>query len=193
MPLLAGGTLGELLAEGVDRAAVLAHPENITLPLNAGIELVIPPASRPQPTDGLPLSALAEALHLTPTSLVVANCARAALLAPGFVFQAGGAQWEVPAEGQPGADASLNDVAQAFSDTGTPFDAVAVALSSADEPGMFRPGITLVADRRVIEAGWTLADNASGIPADLLADLNTDRDRPTPCGLGGLAENHAHP
>ncbi len=168
----ATATVAKLVPEDLDPAAVLTAHDNATLPLNPGIELVIPPADRMQPTDGLPLVALAAALHLTPASLVAANCARAALLAPGFSFEADGVEWTVPPEGHPGADASLKDIARLFPDTGQALEAAAVALASADKPGMFRSGAMLAVDRRLIEAGWTLADNPTGIAPYLLAKLN---------------------
>lgn len=170
---VAGGTVAQLVPEGLDAAAVLADPDNTALPLNTGTELIVTPASQAPPVDGLPLAALAAALHLTPASLVTANSARPALLAPGFVFAAEGVEVEVPAEGQSGADASLDDIARTFADNGVPFDAVMAAVANADKPGMFRPGITLVVDRRLIEAGWTLATNATGIATATLAELNT--------------------
>lgn len=169
---VAGGTVADLVPGGRDAATILADPDNTALPLHVGTELVVTPASQTPPADGLPLAALAAALHLTPASLVRANSARPALLAPGFVFVAEGVEVEVPAEGEPGADASLDDIAQTFADNGVPFDAVMAAVANADRPGMFRPGITLVVDRRLIEAGWTLASNATGIATATLATLN---------------------
>ncbi|GKS75332.1 LysM peptidoglycan-binding domain-containing protein [Acidovorax sp. SUPP950] len=205
---VAGGTVAALVAEDLDPAAVLTDPNNISLPLNPGIELAIPTTDQTQPTGGLPLSVVAATLHLTPASLVAANYTRPALLAPGFVFEAEGVAVQVPAEGDPGADACLNDIAHLFSDKGVPIEAAMVALANADKPGMFRPGITLAVDRRLIEAGWTLADNPTGIAMGPLARLNVGTVDLLPAGsalllkttlttgldaepLGALAHAHA--
>ncbi|TFG89642.1 MAG: hypothetical protein E4H17_00235, partial [Gemmatimonadales bacterium] len=169
---VAGGTVSELVHAGLNPASVLADPDNIVLPLNPGVELVVTSAEQAQPQDGLPLSKLAGALNITPASLVTANQTRPALLAPGFVFAAQGVEVEVPAEGEPGADATLKDIAQSFQNNGVPFDTVMAAVANADTPGMFRSDVTLVVDRQIIAAGWTLDDNDTGIETATLAADN---------------------
>jgi len=169
---VAAGTVADLVPVGLDPATVLADPDNTALPLNPGIELVVTSVEESQPVDGLPLAELARRLNITSASLVAANSARAALLTPGFVFVAQGVEVEVPAEGQPGADATLDEIALAFRNNGVPFDAVMAAVANADTPGMFRPGVAFVVDRRIIAAGWTLAHNDAGVPVGTLAALN---------------------
>lgn len=169
---VAAGTVADLVPVGLDPATVLADPDNTALPLNPGIELVVTSAEESQPVDGLPLSELARRLNITAASLVAANRTRTALLAPGFVFVAQGVEVEVPAEGTPGADATLDDIAFAFRDHGVPFDAIMAAVANADTPGMFRPSVTFVVDRQIVAAGWTLADNPTGIPTGTLAAAN---------------------
>ncbi|GGB42500.1 hypothetical protein GCM10011505_24840 [Tistrella bauzanensis] len=169
----AGGTVAALVPAPLDPAAVLGDDDNIVLPLNPGSELVVPSAERAQPEDGLPLADLALALNITLASLVTANADRPGLLAPGFVFSAQGIEVEVPATGEPGADATFEDIALAFTENGVPFDAVMAAGSSAETLGMFRSGVTLTVDRQIIAAGWTLATNTTTIDATTLAGLNT--------------------
>jgi hypothetical protein len=169
---VAAGTVADLVPVGLDPATVLADPDNTALPLDPGIELVVPSAEKSQPVDGLPLSKLAQRLNITAASLVTANRTRAALLAPGFVFVAQGVEVEVPAEGEPGADATLDDIALAFRNNGVPFDAVMAAVANADRLGMFRPSVSFVVDRQIIAAGWTLAHNPTGIPIGTLAAAN---------------------
>ena len=169
---VAAGTVADLVPADLDPATVLADPDNTALPLNPGIELVVTSAEKSQPVDGLPLSELADRLNITAASLVTANRTRAALLTPGFVFVAQGVEVEVPANGEPGADATLDDIALAFRNNGVPFDAVMAAVANAGTPGMFRPGVAFVVDRQIIAAGWTLADNTTGIPVGTLAAVN---------------------
>jgi len=78
----------------------------------------------------------------------------------------------VPAAGRPGADATLDDIALIFRANGVPFDAIMLAAANADTPGMFRDGATLVVDRQIIAAGWTLATNPTGVAAATLAADN---------------------
>ena len=169
---VAAGTVADLVPAGLNPATVLADPDNTALPLNPGIELVVTSAEKSQPVDGLPLAELAHRLNITAASLVTANRARAALLTPGFVFVAQGVEVEVPASGEPGADATLDDIALAFRNNGVPFDAVMAAVANAGTPGMFRPGVAFVVDRQIIAAGWTLADNTTGVPVATLAAVN---------------------
>jgi hypothetical protein len=169
---VAAGTVADLVPVGLDPATVLADPDNTVLPLNPGIELVVTSAEKSPPDDGLPLSELADLLNITAASLVTANRTRAALLAPGFVFVAQGVEVEVPANGEPGADATLDDIALAFRNNGVPFDAVMAAVANADTSGMFRPSVTFVVDRQIIATGWTLADNPTGVPVGTLAAVN---------------------
>ena len=169
---VAAGTVADLVPKGLDPATVLADPDNTVLPLNPGIELVVTSAEKSQPVDGLSLSELAHRLNITAASLVTANRTRHALLTPGFVFVAQGVEVEVPPNGEPGADASLDDIALAFRNNGVQFDAVMAAVANADTPGMFRPGVTFIVDRQIIAAGWTLADNPTGIPVGTLAAAN---------------------
>jgi hypothetical protein len=171
---VAGGTVKALVPAGLNPATVLADPDNIVLPLNPGVELVVTSAEQAQPHDSLPLSKLAGALNITPASLVTANRTRPALLAPGFVFVAQGVEVEVPATGEPGADATLEDIAQTFRTNGVPYDAVMAAVANADAPGIFRSGVTLVVDRQIVVAGWTLDDNDTGIETATLAADNID-------------------
>ena len=124
--------------------------------------------------EGLSLAALARALTITPASLVSANQDRAGLLAPGFVFTAQGVEVAVPLHGQPGADASLDEIALAFRNQGVPFDSLMAALANDETPGLFRGAVRLEVDRRIIAAGWTLASNDTGIAAATLALLNLD-------------------
>jgi len=168
-----GGSVADLVPAGLDPAHVLADPDNRVLPLNPGLELVVPSIVKAQPADGLTLAELARRLNLTPASLVAANQGRPALLAAGFVFTAQGIEVEVPPEGEPGADATLADIALAFRDNGVPFDAVMAAVANADQPGMFRSGATLVVDRQIVAADWTLADNGTGLSVETLAAANT--------------------
>jgi len=168
----AGGTVSELVPAGLDPATVLADPDNIALPLNPGIELVVPDAQKDQPRDGLSLAELAALLNLTPASLVTANAARPALLAPGFVFAAQGVEVEVAATGKPGADATLDEIALTFRNNGVPFDAVMAAVANADASGMFRGGVKFVVNRQIVAAQWTLAQNGTGVAAGALAAAN---------------------
>ena len=110
----AGSTVAQLVPTGLDPATVLADDDNIVLPLLPGTELVIPAAEHAQPADGLSAGELAEAFGVTLASLTTANMDRPALLAPGFVFSAQGIEVEVPATGEPGADATLDDIATAL-------------------------------------------------------------------------------
>ncbi len=169
---VAGGTVASLVPAELDPATVLADPDNTGLPLNPGIELVVTPAQKAPPADGLSLRQIADAFNITPASLVTANRTKPALLTPGFVFIAQGVEVEVPAAGEPGVDATFDDIALAFRDNGVPFDAVMAAVASADLLGMFRPGIVLTVDRRIIVAGWTLAENDTGIATETLAADN---------------------
>ncbi|MCT9825453.1 hypothetical protein [Pseudomonas veronii] len=168
---VAAGSIATLVPAGLEPATVLADADNTSLPLNPGTELAVTSSDKAQPTEGLSLAALALALNITPASLVSANHARPALLAPGFIFTAQGIEVEVPLE-QPGADATLDDIALAFRNNGVPFDTVMAAVASSERPGMFRSGATLAVDRQIIAAGWTLADNDSGIDTETLASLN---------------------
>jgi hypothetical protein len=171
---VAAGTVADLVPVGLDPATVLADPDNTVLPLNPGIELVVTSAEKSQPDDGLPLSELAHLLNITAASLVTANRTRPALLTPGFVFVAQGVEVEVPPNGEPGADATLDDIALAFRNNGVPFDAVMAAVANADTPGMFRPSVTFVVDRQIIAASWTLAANPTGVPVGTLAAANIE-------------------
>lgn len=169
---VAAGTIEALVPAGLDPATVLADADNTVLPLDPGAELVVTGAQKAQPADGLPLSGLAKLLNVTPASLVSANQLRPALLAPGFVFSAQGVEVVVPNADEPGADATLEDIALAFRDNGVPFDAIMAAVANADTPGMFRPGVSIVVDRQIIAAGWTLAENGTGIDVETLAAGN---------------------
>lgn len=169
----AGSTVAELVPQGLDPATVLGDADNIVLPLLPGTELVVPAAEHAQPADGLSAGELAEAFGVTLASLTTANKDRPALLAPGFVFSAQGIEVEVPATGEPGADATLDDIAGTFRDNGVPYDAVMTVGANAEARGMFRTGVTLTVDRRLIEDGWTLDDNDTGQTAATLAGLNT--------------------
>lgn len=171
---VAGGAVRGLVPPGLDPAAVLADPDNLALLLNPAVELVVPAAEQPQPDDGLALAELAHLLNVTPASLVRANETRPALLEPGFVFVAQGVEVEIPAAGEPGADSTLDGVARTFRDNGVPFDAVMAAVANGEKNGMFRDGVTLVVDRQIIAAGWTLAENGTGIAAGTLAADNID-------------------
>lgn len=168
---VAAGSIATLVPAGLEAATVLADADNTSLPLNPGTELAVTSSDKAQPTEGLSLAALALALNITPASLVSANHARPALLTPGFIFTAQGIEVEVPLE-QPGADATLDDIALAFRNNGVPFGTVMAAVASSERPGMFRSGATLAVDRQIIAAGWTLADNDSGIDTETLASLN---------------------
>ncbi|WP_372022644.1 hypothetical protein P7L70_04605 (plasmid) [Tistrella mobilis] len=170
----AGSTVTELVPKGLDPAAVLGDDDNIVLPLLPGTELVIPAAEHAQPADGLSAGELAEAFGVTLASLTTANMDRPALLAPGFVFSAQGIEVEVPATGEPGADATLDDISATFRDNGVPYDAVMTVGANAAAGGMFRPGVTLTVDRKLIRDGWTLDDNDTGQTAATLAGLNID-------------------
>lgn len=170
----AGGTVADLVPSGLDPAQVLGDDDNIALPLLPGTELVVPGVDRVQPESGLSLNALAQRLNITAASLVRANAAQPALLAPNFVFVAQGVEVEVPAEGQAGADVTLDGIARTFQNNGVPFDAVMAAVANGDAPGMFRPTVALMVDRQIIAPGWSLAANGTGVPAATLASVNVD-------------------
>jgi len=179
---VAGGTVSALVPQSLDPAIVLADPDNIVLPLNPGVELKAPAAEKAQPEVGLPLAELAHLLNVTPASLVLANKTRPALLAPGFVFSAQGVEVEVPDAGRPGADATLDDIALTFRSNGVPFDAVMVAVANADRKDMFRAGVSLVVNRQIILAGWTLAKNGAGVAPQILAAGNVETIDLLPAG-----------
>lgn len=168
---VSAGSVAALVPAGLDPVNVLADADNTSLPLNPGTELAVISSDKVQPAEGLSLADLALTLNITPASLVSANHDRPALLAPGFIFTAQGIEVEVPLD-QPGADATLDDIALAFRNNGVPFDTVMAAVASSETPGMFRSGVTLAVDRQIIAAGWTLANNDSGTATATLASLN---------------------
>ncbi len=182
----AGDTVATALPGVADPVAVLSAKANLALPLRVGVELVVPAVQRAVTQPEMPLRLLAAAWGLRLESLVAANAAGTALLRPGFIFSALGVEVEIPPLGEPGCDASLNEVAALFRANGVPFDAVMAAGANADQPGMFRPEAQLWVDRRLTQEGWSLAESGTGVTASVLAQLNSTTPDLFPAGTALL-------
>lgn len=180
----AGSSPAQMMAPGTHVGDMLADPDNLVLPLKVGTELHIPATTVTVAHGAWSAAALAEHHGLSLASLVAVNADTPSLLRPGFVFYAEGVAVEIPPlnEGDPATAASLNQVAATFAQEGVPFDAVMVVGANADQPGMFRAGAELVLNRRLVEAGWTLQSNDTGVAPSVLAQANTRTSDLFPAG-----------
>lgn len=171
-----GGTIADI-AEGVDPVQILSDPENTSLVLRTGTELVIPPRNYTVPPDPplpeLPpaLTKIAETNNITIASLIAANQTKPALLREGFIFSCEGVEVIITPENP---NVTLDDVAHTFKDKGVNYDAVMVAGANAELPGMFRGGVVLAIDRYIVKTEETLSNNGTGSTVAQLAPLNTN-------------------
>lgn len=156
----------------VDPATVLTDPDNVVLPLTAGVELSTPTRAVTVPSATATAVDTATAGGCSLSTLVAANKDVPGLLTPGFIFEVNGKKVGVKPT-PPESETTLTLVAQTFQSLGVPLEAEQVVALNADVPGMFRLGASLAVDGYTVVAGDTLAKNGGDLTPAELATRNT--------------------
>jgi LysM repeat protein len=154
----------------VSGAALLAMPENQTLPLSPGMVLTTPGREIVAPGGPEPgtLAALAGQAFTTAGLLAQDNAQRSGILTPGFVFQVDGQAVPVP-DSRP---FTLADVQVAFAELGVATTVASLAQDNAERPGLLAAGARLLSAHYVVGEDDTLQDNRSGFQGQALAETN---------------------
>lgn len=153
-------------------ATVLTDPDNVVLPLMAGVELSTPTRAVTVRSATATAVDMATAGGCSLSTLVAANKDVPGRLTPGFIFEVNGEKVGV-APTPPESETTLTLVAQTFQSLGVPLEAEQVVALNADVPGMFRLDASLAVDGYTVVAGDTLAANGGGFTPAELATRNT--------------------
>ncbi|MBB4284581.1 hypothetical protein [Roseospira goensis] len=158
--------------------ALLADPENGTLPLRVGAALAVSPPLTHGTGDGSPsLADLADALGTTPGPLARDNAA-APILQEGVTFSVAVSDDTVVTVTVTGPDGtppirSFDAVCAAFAAAGVTVTPLDLGETHADRPGLFQADETVASTQWVAAEGETLASTGSGLSQAQLAALNT--------------------
>lgn len=155
-----------------DPAPVLTDPDNVVLPLMAGVELSTPARAVTVRSATATAVDMATAGRCSLSTLVAANQNEPGLLTPGFIFEVNGKKVGVKPT-PPASETTLALVAQTFVSEGVHLDAEQIVALNADVPGMFRLDASLAVDGYLVVAGDTLKDNAGRFTPAELATRNT--------------------
>ena len=156
----------------IDPATVLTDPDNVVLPLMAGVELSTPARMVTVPSATATAVDMATAGGCSLSTLVAANQDRQGLLTPGFVFEVNGKTVTVAAT-LPASETTLTLVAQAFESQHVHLGAEQIVALNADVPGMFRLNASLAVNGYTVVAGDTLKANHGRFTPAELATGNT--------------------
>ena len=158
----------------IDPATVLTDPDNVVLPLMAGVELSTPTRTVTVPSATATAVDMATAGGCSLSTLVAANKDGQGLLTPGFVFEVNGMTVTVAAR-LPASETTLTLVAQAFESQNVHLGAEQIVALNADVPGMFRLNASLAVNGYTVVAGDTLKANHGRFTPAELATGNTGK------------------